>query len=102
MLKLDLLNENIISLLGLEALSPEEKTEMINTMSELVQKRVTLRLMDILSNEDQGKMSELENGDPAALLAFITEKVPNLDEIVKEEVVRLKEESMKLAKEIGW
>lgn len=97
MLNWKLLDENIIALLGLESLSDEEKAEMITKMSELVQKRVLLRVMELLSNEDQNKMAQMEQGDPALLVAFVAEKVPNFDTIVKEEIVKIKEETLKVA-----
>lgn len=88
---MDLLNENIIALLGLEALPDEEKVAMIEKMTDLVQKRVILRVMDLLAEEDAAKMAEMEK-NPEEVIAFIAEKVPNFDQIMQEEIVRLKQE----------
>lgn len=90
----DLLNENIIGLLGLESLPDAEKQAMMEKMTTLIQKRLMLRVMDALSEQDAQKMAEMEK-NPQEILAFIAEKVPNFEDIVKEEVVRLKAEMLK-------
>ena len=94
MATMDLLNENIIGLLGLESLPDAEKAAMIEKMTTLIQKRLMLRVMDVLSAEDAKQMAEMEK-NPQEILAFIVEKVPNFEDIVKEEVVKLKEEMLK-------
>ena len=95
MATMDLLNENIIGLLGLESLPDGEKQAMIEKMTTLIQKRLMLRVMDVLSAEDAKQMAEMEK-NPQEILAFIVEKVPNFEDIVKEEeVVKLKEEMLK-------
>ncbi|MFA6536820.1 MAG: DUF5663 domain-containing protein [Patescibacteria group bacterium] len=93
MLNKDLLSENIIALLGLESLPEEEKKALIDKMTDLVMKRVMLRLMNEMKAEDSALMSEMESR-PEEVLAFIAEKVPNFDEIMKEEIVRVKEEML--------
>ena len=90
----DLLKENIIGLLGLESLPDGEKQAMIEKMTTLIQKRLMLRVMDSLQEEDAKQMAEMEK-NPQEILAFIAEKVPNFEAIVKEEVVKLKEEMLK-------
>lgn len=94
MLNENLLNENIIGLLGLESLPEAEKHAMLEKMTALIQKRLMLRVMDALSEEDAQKMARLEQ-NPQEIFAFIAEKVPNFEEIVKEEVIKLKEEMLK-------
>ena len=91
-----LLNENIIALLGLEALTNEEKIQMLDKMSLLVQKRVLLRIMDLLQDEDADVMATLEN-NPQEMMAFVAEKVPNFTEIVEEEIMKLKAEMLNAA-----
>lgn len=91
MLPKEKLQENIITLLGIESLPEERKAVILEMMSDLIQRRVMLRVMDVLSDEDKDKMSEIEaDADRAA--AFIAEKVPNLEEIVKEEVLKSKQD----------
>ena len=56
----EILDENIIHLLGLESLPDEEKGELVQKMSEVVQKNFMLRIMELLKSEDASKMAELE------------------------------------------
>ncbi len=95
----DLLNQNIIGLLGLESLPDEEKQAMLEKMTALIQKRLMLRVMDALSEEDAQKMAEMEK-NPQEILAFIAEKMPNFEDVVKEEVVKLKEEMLKATESV--
>ena len=97
----EIINENIIAALGIQALPLEKKQEVLNKLVELVQKRIMLRVMDGLSKEDGEKMAELEK-NPMEMLAFIAEKFPNFEEIVKEEVEKVKEEALSAAEQVGW
>ncbi|MEK7158930.1 MAG: DUF5663 domain-containing protein [Patescibacteria group bacterium] len=96
----EIINENIIAALGLQSLPLEKKQEVLNKLVELVQKRIMLRVMDGLSKEDGEKMAELEK-NPMAMLAFIAEKFPNFEEIVKEEVEKVKEEALAAAEQVS-
>lgn len=96
----EIINENIIGALGLGSLSPEKKQEVLSRLVELVQKRIMLRVMDGLSKEDGEKMAELEKNS-MEMLAFIAEKFPNFEEIVKEEVEKVKEEALAAAEQVG-
>ena len=94
-----LLSDNIIALLGLESLPTEEKVQMLDKMVLLVQKRVLLRVMDELQDEDATQMAALEN-NPQEMMAFIAERVPNFQEIVEEEVTKLKAEMLNAAESV--
>ena|SRR3989338_8023341 len=96
----EIINENIIAALGLQSLALEKKQEVLEKLVELVQKRIMLRVMDGLSREDGEKMSGLEK-NPMEMLAFIAEKFPNFEEIVKEEVEKVKEEALAAAEQAG-
>lgn len=96
----DLLNVNIISALGLEALPQEEKAAMIEKMTDLLMKRVMLRVMDELSDEVLAKMPK-EGSNPEELVSFIAENVPTYDAIMQEELVKLKGEVLKAAEQVG-
>jgi len=91
MTKKELLNANIIQLLGLEALPDDRKAAILDQTSDLIQRRIMLRVMDQLKDEDKDKMLEIEK-DPEALANFMAEKVPNLENITKEVVLEVKKE----------
>ena len=96
----DLINQNIIGALGLQSLPVEKKQAVLNKMVELVQKRIMLRVMDGLAKEEAEKMADLEK-NPLQMLAFIAEKFPNFEQIVVEEVEKVKEEALKAAEQVG-
>ena len=95
----EILDENIIHLLGLESLPDEEKGELVQKMSEVVQKNFMLRIMELLKSEDASKMAELEKRPIEEIFAFIAEKVPNYEELLKEEVMKLKQAKVQAAEE---
>lgn len=98
--KEDLLNENIIQLLGLETLSDHEKAEILEKMTALIQQKVMLRVMEILADEDKAEMAEIGEDDPEAIVKFLAEKVPNIEEITKEEVLKLKQDMLSATENI--
>jgi len=91
MTKKDLLNANIIKLLGIEALPEDRKAAILDQVSDLIQRRIMLRVMDTLSEEEKDKMLEIEK-DSEAIAAFMADKVKNLEKIMEEEVLKVKQE----------
>ncbi len=91
MTKKELLNANIIQLLGLEALPDDRKAAILDQTSDLIQRRIMLRVMDELKDEDKDKMLEIEK-DSESLANFMADKVPNLEKITQEVVLEVKKE----------
>ncbi|MBT5338453.1 hypothetical protein HN858_04310 [Candidatus Falkowbacteria bacterium] len=95
----DLLQDNIIELLGLQTLPDERKQALVDKMTELVQKRLILRLMEQLADEDAKKMAELEQ-TPVEMMNFLSEKFPNLEDIVNEEIIKVKQEMFEATEQV--
>jgi len=88
-----LFEKNIISLLGLEELPDSEKERLLNRISNIVQKKVFLRVMDELSEEQQDEfLQALDAQDQVTVERILKDNVENLEEIIKEEVVNIKED----------
>ncbi len=85
---------NIIEALGLESLPDEQKIKMVEMMSTIVQKRLMLRVMEQLSEPEKDAFEKVLGGKDADLAAaeFIKNKVPNFDEMVQEEIIKIKQE----------
>ena len=84
---------NILEDLGLLDLPEERKAELLDKMSDLIQKRVLLRIVKMLSDKDKNDLDKvLEKGDAVQIQDFLMSKVPNLDEITQEEVNDFKKE----------
>jgi hypothetical protein len=100
--KEDILKKNILVELGLEALPEERKLELLGKMSELIQKRVLLCVIRSLNVEDKQKFDELlGGGDEQKIYQFLIAKVPNIDEITDEEVLKFKEEIVEHVKNLN-
>ena len=97
------INKNIVLTLGINTLPVEQQKEAMERLGAIVYQEVMLRVLDILTEEDKDAFEKLieENPDPEILFGFLSDKVPNLDEIVKEEAEKLREESKDIMNEIG-
>ncbi len=92
---MSLLTQNIFTLLGLDLLADDRKQELLDKMTELVQKRLSLRLLDSLSATDATKLEEMlktSSMEDPDVAAFFKSRMPNLEEVLKEEIVGLKQE----------
>ncbi len=100
-MNLEILEKDILELLGLEDLPEDQKRDLLTKMGELIEDRITLRILDFLTEEDRKKMDELlEKGKEKELDEFLKEKVPNLEELVLAEVLSFKEELVSLFKHL--
>ncbi len=100
--KSDLLDKNIIVELGLQELSDERKIELLSKMSDLIQKRVLLKVIQSLSVADKEEFNRLlgkENDQET--YRFLIAKVPNIEEITEEEVGKFKEEIIEHVKSLN-
>ena len=93
------LSENIIKLLGLEALPDEEKVRLVERMAALVERRLIVRLAKELSDEDAKRLEALGPGTAAAA-AFLREKFSGLDAMALEEIENVKREAVDAAKAV--
>ena len=85
--------ENLINLLGIENLPQEEKLRIVDKASELVQKRVVLRVVEGLEMDKKQQFAEfLQKGDQEKLAEFLVAESPNLDTMIMEEIGKVKAE----------
>lgn len=96
-------NENIIKILGIDSLSLDKQKEAMEKLGAIVYQETMLRVLEILSEEDKNEFEKViaQNPDPENLFSFLSEKVPNLDEIISEEAEKLRAESAEIIDEIG-
>ncbi len=92
-----ILQDNIIKDLGLDVLPESEREEALMSIGKMVFQGVLMRVLDEMSDEDAeafGKLMEEKPDDQQAFLNFLQSKVPNLDEIVKEEAMNFKRDGI--------
>lgn len=87
-----LLEANIIEILGLQHLPEARKTELLTRMTEVIQDRISERILDGLSADDQAAFDQLlERGSSEDdINAFLKTKIPEFQDIAAEEIVRFK------------
>lgn len=85
--------KDLISELGLEGLSPKKQAELIDRMSDIVFKRVLLRVTERLSEGDVGVMNKfLSKKNYKKAEEIIRDKVPEFFSILKEEIEKFGKE----------
>jgi hypothetical protein len=85
--------KDIFEALGAGNIPDEEKGELLAKMAEVVQTRTLLRIADELPPEKQEELQKFaEVDDPEGLEDFITQNVPDLENIFLDEAKKLKEE----------
>jgi hypothetical protein len=86
---------DLFTLLGIGDLPDEKKAELTQKMGSLVQRDVMMRVIDELSEADRDELEKLMEEHPddfKKMYTFIENKVPDIDDIVKESVESLRSE----------
>ncbi len=99
----DKINKKIIEILGINSLPADEQKEAMERLGALVYQEVMLRVLDDMNDEDRSSFEQLaeKNQDPETLFVFLSEKVPNVEEIVREEAESIRDESAEIMGSIG-
>ena len=100
--KQQLLDADIIAELGIASLPDDKKAALLASMVDLIQKRVTARLIEGLSEAELGEFTKIaESQDGEALAAFAAARGKNLQDITVEETAKVKGELIERAKGIS-
>ncbi|HPA25672.1 MAG TPA: DUF5663 domain-containing protein [bacterium] len=92
MLNNQTLQENIIKSLGLTNLPEDKKILLLQKMTEVVEQRLTGRLMEVMSEDQQNIFAKIAQESPQKVEEFIWKFFPNFLEITQEEIDKLKQE----------
>ena len=83
--------KNLVSLLGIGSLPEAERQAIIEEATEVIEKRVMLKISSALTESERQEIEQLEdNAD--ALAAYLSAKRPDLADLYAEEVERLRSE----------
>ena len=96
--------DNLISELGLDNLSREKKIELMIKWGDIIQKDVLIKILQVLPEEDKAELDKLlsrKKDNFKEVYKFLEKKMPNLDEIVKEEIKKFRKEMKESAKKLG-
>ncbi len=101
---IDTLRQNIITSFGLDSLSADEQARVLEDVGTVIYQRVILRVLDTLSEADKDEFDTIlgrAGNNEQAITSFLDEKVPNLDELVEEEINGFKSEARTLMEAIA-
>lgn len=96
------IKKDLFDLFKLDKMSPEKAEETLGRLAKLVFQAVLVRSLPLLSEEDLAmyeKMVEIEEAD--VLFKFLGEKIPDFENIIKEEAENLRDEMAKDMVEAG-
>ena len=93
--------DDIISAMGLNNLSQDEKDKLIAKMAETLQNKVFVAVMDELNEEQKQELNNLsESGDDEQIGNYLKENVPLLDGIIALQAEQYKNELLEASKGI--
>lgn len=98
MIDQSILQQNIITVLGIQNLPDERKLALIDKMAQLVEKRLLLRILDGMSESDAAEFAKVAEGSNDEKAAFLAVKFPNFSDILQEEIVAVKKDVLEAGK----
>jgi hypothetical protein len=97
-MSINLDQQSIINILGIQSLPDERKVEILEQASDLIQKRILVRVMESLDDSKRKEFETLlESPEQTKLDEFLATNVPDFTVWMMEEVNRLKQEMADLA-----
>lgn len=86
------LDMNLFEELGMQTLTPVQRTQFLDAFGRVIHERVMLKLMDVMTPEQKQDFDTFLAGKPGddATAEYLQSHVPNLDDIVHEEVAEYK------------
>lgn len=95
----ELAQVNLLKELGIDQLPKQRQEEVLIQMSEIIEQRIILRLLEELPHAEKQMLSGMIQEDDQhneEIELFLKEKVPQLDKIALEEIGRYKGEMLEL------
>jgi hypothetical protein len=81
------LQQDILKELGIDQLPQERQNEVLSVMTEVILKRLTLRLLSGLADAQRAEFEEIaKSGDTEKITAFFSKNVPNYEKTIQEEI----------------
>ena len=96
--------DKLFGRIDLENLPEEERAEILTKAGQLIQKKILLRIEEEMSDEEKKKLEEFleeEGEDPEKVENYLRENIPNLDEIIKEEIEETRKDILGQMEELG-
>lgn len=87
------INQNIIEILGIDKLPEIDRVAAMEVTGSLVYEAIIARVIEVLEPEDRNAFEELIsiNQDPEVMFKYISEKIPNIEEISIQEAIKIRD-----------
>jgi hypothetical protein len=87
------LQQDILKELGISQLAPQRQEELLVAMTEVLLKRLTLRILEKLSDSQRKEFDVVcSYGNAEKIQAFFTQNVPGYEQMIQEEINSFKQE----------
>lgn len=87
------IQDDIIKELGIDQLPPEKQEEILTAMTEVILKRITLRVLENFSEEQKDEFDKIcAQGDQAKVSQYLEANVADYESIIKEETAKFRNE----------
>lgn len=87
------LQQNILQELGIDQMPPERQEEMLTAMTEILLKRLTLRVLGELSEEKRQEFETVCSArEEEKVTKFFSDNVPGYEGIIQEEIAKFKQD----------
>ncbi|MDE2144480.1 MAG: hypothetical protein KGJ01_00690 [Patescibacteria group bacterium] len=90
------IKQNVIKGLGLDALPEEAQERAVESISKIIFQNIIVNSLDSLSEADQDAFEKLLSSEGVtgdAISEFLSQKIPNFDELVEKEVASFRNEA---------
>lgn len=87
----ELLNINLVKELGLDSLPQEKKDILVDQMLEVVESRINLEVLSILTEEQKKELDKVLDSD-GDMISFLRNNIANFDVMVAETIANFKKE----------
>jgi hypothetical protein len=95
------IKEAIFKELNLEGLDDNKKDELLEQIGEVILKKIFIETMERLGDQDRVEFEQIldKEASPEEIEKFLSEKVPDFEDMVSKIVIELKEDLKKAEEE---
>jgi len=86
-------NQNLIEVLEKSGLAQDEKKKLVQSINSMASDKILLTITKSLDDESAKELEQKLNQDtaPEEIMSFLKEKLPNLKEIIQQEMDQVKQ-----------
>ena len=95
----DPIKKTILDMLELQKLPESQQIKVLEGIGQVVYEAIFMRVMDELDEKGQKELDRAKT--PDEVVSYLTERVPNFDRLVQEEVEKFREDSAQFLEKLG-